>query len=87
MANEKLGVATEPSPESLLYGDFRFVQWGLTFLNLNKHHCFIVLHISIWGAAWSFVSEGLSHQSPPVATGLCGKTSAYFLMQLTRKST
>jgi len=25
-----------------------FVQWGLTFWNLNKHHCFIVLHISIW---------------------------------------
>jgi len=25
------------------------VQWGLTFCNLNKHHCFIVLHISIWG--------------------------------------
>jgi len=48
MANEKLGVATEPSPESLLQGGFRFVQWGLTFWNLNKHHCFIVLHISIW---------------------------------------
>jgi len=29
-----------------LYGTF--VQWGLTFWNLNKHHCFIVLHISIW---------------------------------------
>ena len=25
-----------------------FVQWGLTFWNLNKHHSFIVLHISIW---------------------------------------
>jgi len=21
----------------------------LTFWTLNKHHCFIVLHISIWG--------------------------------------
>ena len=25
-----------------------FLQWGSTFWNLNKHHCFIVLHISIW---------------------------------------
>ena len=31
MANEKLDVATEPSPQNLLYGDFAFVQWGLTF--------------------------------------------------------
>ena len=23
------------------------MQWGLTFWNLNKHHCFIVLHITI----------------------------------------
>jgi len=44
MANEKLGVATEPSPESLPWGGFRFVQWGLTFRNLNK-----LFHISIWG--------------------------------------
>jgi len=25
-----------------------FAQWSLTFWNLNKHHCFIVLHISNW---------------------------------------
>ena len=31
-----------------LYSTFVFVQWGLTFWNLNKHHCFIVLHISNW---------------------------------------
>ena len=33
MNNEKLDVATEPSPESLpqYKGDFTFVQWGLTF--------------------------------------------------------
>jgi len=32
MANEKLGVATELSPESLLYiGGLYIVQWGLTF--------------------------------------------------------
>jgi len=30
MANEKLGVATEPSPESLL-GGLYIVQWGLIF--------------------------------------------------------
>ena len=32
-----------------LYRGRCIVQWGLTFCNLNKHHCFIVLHISIWG--------------------------------------
>jgi len=39
MANEKLGVATEPSlsQESLLQGGFKLVQWGLTFWNLNKY--------------------------------------------------
>jgi len=31
MANEKLGVATEPSPECLLLGGFTLAQWGLTF--------------------------------------------------------
>jgi len=30
MANEKLGVATEPSPESLQLSVFAFAQWGLT---------------------------------------------------------
>jgi len=38
------------------------------------------------GGAWNFVSEGLSPPNPHVVTGLCGKTSACFLMQLTRKS-
>jgi len=43
-----------------------FVQWGLTwFWNLNKHHCFIVLHISTWEGDWSFVSEGLSPPKVP----------------------
>jgi len=63
-ANEKLGVPTEPPPESLQQRGFTFVQWGFTFWNLNKHHCFIVLHISIVGT-WSFVSEGLSPPKPP----------------------
>jgi len=31
MTNEKLGVATEPSPESLQKGGFPFVQRCLTF--------------------------------------------------------
>ena len=46
-----------------LYGTF--VQWGLTFWNLNKHHCFIVLHISFGRGDWSFVSEGLSPPKAP----------------------
>jgi len=49
MAIEKLCVATEPSPESLQLRGFTFVQWGLTFWNLSKHHCFIVLDFSIGG--------------------------------------
>ena len=47
MAIKKLGVATEQNCHQKLF--HRFVQWGLTFWNLNKHHCFIVFHISIWG--------------------------------------
>jgi len=31
MATEKLGAPTEPSPESLQWRGFTFVQWGLTF--------------------------------------------------------
>jgi len=42
-----------------------FVQQGLTFWNFNKHHCFVVLHISIWVGQWSFVSEGLSPPKAP----------------------
>jgi len=42
----------------------------------------MVPYISI-GWAWNFVLEGLSPQKPPpVATGLCAKTSVCFLMQL-----
>jgi len=38
---------------------------GLDILKFEKkHHCFIVLHISI-GGAWSFVSEELSPPKPP----------------------
>jgi len=39
---------------------------GLDILKFEKkHHCFIVLHISI-GGAWSFVSEELSPPKPPL---------------------
>jgi len=31
MANETLGVTTEPSPEMSFVGYISFVQWGLTF--------------------------------------------------------
>jgi len=81
MANEKLGVATEPSPESLLcIGELYICAVGLDILKLEQ--------TSLFCRAWSFVSEGLNPpKSPPVATGLCGKTSACFLMQLTQKST
>jgi len=67
-------VATDPSPESLL-GDFALVHWGLTFWNLNKHHWFIMFHISIRGA-WSFVLEGRSPPKPPSGDGTVWKTSA-----------
>jgi len=64
-----------------------FVQWGLTFWNLNKHHCFIVLYISIWEGGLELCFGRAKPTKDPVVTGLCGKTSAWFLMQLTRKST
>jgi len=86
MANEKLGVAAEPSPESL---------WGLCIcaveldiLKFEQTSLFYSASYFNLGGAWSFVSEGLSPpKHPPMATGLCVKTSACFLMQLTRKST
>jgi len=68
MANENLGVATEPSPESLQLRGFTFVQWGLTFWNLSKHRCFVMLDISVGGGAWSLVSEGISPPKPAVWT-------------------
>ena len=42
-----------------------FVQWGLTFWNLNKHHCFIVPRISIWEGDWSFVWRDKPTKGPP----------------------
>jgi len=83
MANEKLGVPTEPSPESLQKRSFTFVQWSLTFWNLNEHHCFIVLHVSV-GGVWNFVSDGLNPSKPPVGT--VWHNVICFLMQSTRKS-
>jgi len=45
-----------------------------------------VLHISTWGA-WTFCFGGAKPPKAPMVVCLCGKTSACFLMQLTRKST
>jgi len=39
------GNRTVTRKPSIGKGGFTFVQWGLTFWHLNKHHCFIVLHI------------------------------------------
>jgi len=49
----------------------------------------MVLHISInWGGLeLCFGGAKKPNKASPVAMGLCGKTSACFLMQLTRKST
>jgi len=87
MANEKLGVVTEPSPESLLQWGFTFVQWHLTFCNLKKHHCASYSNLGVRLGA--LFQRGSAHQiaTPPMVTELCGKTSACFSMQLTRKST
>jgi len=49
MANEKLGVATESSPESLYRGALQYIcAVGLDILKFKQTSLFIVLHISIW---------------------------------------
>jgi len=59
MANEKLGVATELLPESLLYiWGLYIVQWDLTFWNLNKYRCFVVFHISVWWGLGALFRRG-----------------------------
>jgi len=40
------------------------MQCGLTFRNLNKHPCFIVLYILIWGGL-ELCFGGLSPPKPP----------------------
>ena len=42
-----------------------FVQWVLTFWNLNKHHCFIVLHISICEGGLEFCFGGAKPTKGP----------------------
>jgi len=64
MTNEKLGVATEPSSESLQLRGLTFVQWGLEFLNLSKHHCFIVLDISTGGSLELCLGGDLPTKAP-----------------------
>ena len=34
------------------------MQWGMTFRNLNKHHCFMVLYILIWGGGLELCFRG-----------------------------
>jgi len=85
MANETLGVTTEPSPEKSFIGYIWAV--GLEILKFEQ--------TSLFYSASYFNSRGLELcfggakpiKDPPVATGLCGKASFCFLMQLIRKST
>jgi len=80
MTNEKLGVATEPSPESLLLGGLYICAMGLDILDSEIWTNITVLKFFIFQfGGWRFVSEGLSPPKPPVAMGLCGKTSACFI--------
>jgi len=90
MANEKLGVryrtVTRKSSIGELYSTC--VQWGLTFWNLNKHHCFIVLHISIWEGGSELFSGGAKPtKGPPWWLDCVAKLQLGFQMQLARKRT
>jgi len=78
MANEKLGVAAEPSPESL---------WGLCIcaveldiLKFEQTSLFYSASYFNLGGAWSFVSEGLSPpKQPPHGDGtVCQNFSFLF---------
>jgi len=46
-------------------GSFIFVQWDLTFRNLNKYHLLYSASYFNMERSWSFVSEGLSPPKPP----------------------
>jgi len=59
---------------------------GLDFLKFEQTSLFYSASYLNSGGDWSFVSEGLSPSKTPMATGLCGKTSICFLMQLIPKS-
>ena len=71
MANETLGVTTEPSPEKSFKGYICAVV--LDILKFNKHQCFIVLHIKIRGD-WSFVSERPRPSKTPRGYGTVWKS-------------
>jgi len=61
---------------------------GLDILKFEQISLFYSASYFSLGGSWSFVSERLSPPKPPrMVTGLCGKISACFLMELTRKST
>jgi len=79
MANETLGVTREPSPEKSFIGYICAV--GLKFEQTSLFYSASYLN------SGGLVSEGLSPSKTPMATGLCGKASVCFLMQLIRKIT
>jgi len=81
MANEQLGVATEPPPESL-WGALPLCSGGLSIgglyicavgLDILKFEQTSLLYSASYfnlGGAWSFVSEGISPpKSPPLGDG------------------
>jgi len=91
MTNEKLGVATEPSSESLWgvlhlwIGGLYICALGFDILKFQQTSLFYtVVQISIWGDL-----ELCFRGAKPTkgSTGLCDKTSACFFMQLILKST
>ena len=75
MANEKLGMATEPSPESLYrLGGLYACAVGLDILKFEQTSLFYCAsYLNSWGGCWSFVSEGLSPSKPSMATGCMAK--------------
>jgi len=97
MANEKPSVTTEPSPESLwgalhlwsggaLYRGIYICALGLDILKLRQTSLFYSDSYFNFGSLQALFRKGQAHQRPPMTTGLGGKTSGCFLMQLTRKS-
>ena len=74
MAIEKHGVATEPSPESLLWG-LCICAVGLDVLKFEQILLFYSASYFNLGGAWSFVSEGLSPAHPHGDGTMCQRFS------------
>jgi len=89
MANEKLGVSYQQNRhQKVFYRGLYICAVGLDVLKFDQTSLFYSVSYFNWGEIWSFVSERLSPPKPtPVVTGLSGKSSAWFLMQLTWKRT